>query len=146
MALQSPYDSGLQISPNIQRVLVTGGEDANSIQLPTSSDGSTPPTPATVKFASIAAAGSGDNALVAAVVGKKIRVISVALSASAAVNAKFRSAAVDISGLFYFGSTGPALTLARNQNGWFETAAGAALNINLSGAVAVGGMLSYIEV
>jgi hypothetical protein len=35
--------------------------------------------------------------------------------------------------------------LGFNEGGWFETAAGSLLNLELSGAVSVDGSLSYIE-
>lgn len=103
--------------------------------------------PVTVKFASIAASTSGNNTIVALVSGKKIRVLSMWLVASGAVNAKFQSGAsgTDLSGLAYLiANTG--MVLPYNPAGWCETASGALLNLNLSAATAVGGGLSYIEV
>lgn len=107
-------------------------------------DGTTALTP---KFATIAASSSGNNTLVAAVTSKKIRVLSVAFVANGAVNAKFQSGAsgTDLTGLFYCLQGGGAV-LPPNPTGWFETAAGTLLNLNLSGAVAVGGCLTYVEV
>ena len=99
------------------------------------------------KFAVIDAATSGDNTLVAAVASKKIRVLSLWLVASAAVNTRFES-----------GASGTALTgqanLAANGGyvlpfspvGHFETASGVLLNLELSGAVSVDGSLCYVEV
>jgi len=118
---------------------VSAGQDTASIY-----SGTTALTP---KFAAIAASSSGNNTIVAAVSNKKIRVLSMTLSASAAVNGKFQSAAggTDLTGLFYFAANG-GMVLPHNPQGWFETAASALLNLNLSGAVAVGGCLTYIEV
>lgn len=101
-----------------------------------------------IKFAKIAAASNGDNTLVAAVTGKKIRVLSYSLSAAGAVNGKFQSGAggTDLTGLKYFAAALPGATWPFNPGGWFETASAALLNLNLSGAVAVGGELSYVEV
>lgn len=99
------------------------------------------------KYAKIAASASGDNTLVAAVPGKKIRVIDYAFMAAGTVNAKFQSGAsgTDLTGLFYMvANTGAAPGEAKY--GYFETAAGALLNLNLSTNVAVGGHLTYIEV
>jgi hypothetical protein len=45
----------------------------------------------------------------------------------------------------YFGANG-GVAAAYCPVGHFETAAGEALNINLSGAVAVGGHVVYVEV
>jgi hypothetical protein len=103
--------------------------------------------PLTVKFAAIAASSSGNNTLVAAVTSKKIRVVSVVFVANGSVNGKFQTGAggTDLTGLFYMvANSGAALPF--NPAGWFETGSGALLNLNLSGAVAVGGCISYIEV
>lgn len=99
----------------------------------------------TPKPASIVASASGDTSVVAAVTAKKIRVVSYVLTANGAVNAKFRSATTDITGLLYLAATG-GIAAPFNPLGYFETVAAAALQINLSGAVAVGGHLTYVEV
>jgi hypothetical protein len=103
--------------------------------------------PVTVKFVAIDAATSGNNTLLAAVTSKKIRVVSAFLVAAGAVNVRFES-----------GADGTALTgqmnlvantgfvLPYNPSGWFETASGTLLNLELSAAVSVDGSLSYIEV
>lgn len=101
----------------------------------------------TPKFAAIAASGLGANTIVAAVVGRKIRVLAYTLMANGAVNAKFRSSTVtDLTGLKYFAAAGGGISVSFNPLGWFETAIGELLNLDLSGAVAVGGELVYIEV
>lgn len=100
------------------------------------------------QFAAIAAASSGDNTLVAAVAGKKIRVLGFFMVAAVGtVTARFESAA-----------GGAALTgqmpLAANTTvgpgynplGWFETVAGQLLNLELSGATAVAGAVTYVLV
>lgn len=105
-------------------------------------DGETAVTP---KFAVISASSSGDNTIVAAVPGKKIRVLSYAFVSSGTVNAKWQSEATDISGLMYFiANTG--ISSGYNPKGHFQTVSGKALELNLSGAQAVGGHLNYIEV
>jgi hypothetical protein len=96
--------------------------------------------------APVAAASSGDNTLVAAVAAKKIRVHGYELSAARAVNAKFRSGATDITGLFTLaaaGASADAQERTADPDGLFETATGAALVLNLSGAVAVAGFVDY---
>lgn len=100
------------------------------------------------QYAAIDAESSGDNTLVAAVAGKKIRVLSAVLVATAAVNAFFQSAADGdaLSGLMVFAAAGQTLTLPFNPAGWFETAAGELLNLNISGAVSVDGALTYVLV
>lgn len=99
------------------------------------------------KYSKIAASSTGNNTVVAAVTGKKIRVLAVNFSASAAVNVKFQSGAggTDITGLYYLAANG-GFVLPYNPLGWFETAAASLLNLNLSGDVAVGGSVTYIEV
>lgn len=107
----------------------------------------------TPKFAVITASASGATTIVAAVgsggTAKRIRVIQWTLLTSAAVNVKWQSkpagAASDITGLHYFvGNQGVASPQA--DKGLFQTVAGEALDINLSGAVAAGGSLVYVEV
>src|SRR5207244_12337938 len=85
---------------------------------------------------------SGDNAVVAAVSGKRIRVISYALANQAATanSVKFRSAANDKTSLKTLpANTTPAFIMyAGGVNApAFETNAGEALNINLSASTAI---------
>jgi hypothetical protein len=100
------------------------------------------------KFAAISGA-AADNTLVAAVAGKKIRVLSLFLVASGgAQNPGVR---------FESGTGGTALTgvvdlavdgqlvLPYNAQGWFETAVGALLNLELGALTLVAGGLSYVE-
>lgn len=102
------------------------------------------------KFAAIAAGSSGDNTVIAAVTGKKLRIKRLAVIVGSAVNIYFTSAAA---GTVIFGGSTNKINLAANGGfilpdspGWFETAAGDALVLNLSGAVAVSGGLVYQEV
>lgn len=98
------------------------------------------------QYAAIAASSSGDNTVVAAVSGKKIRVMNYHFTAAAAVTVRFED-----------GAGGTALTgqmeVAANGNvdsqsqlGLFETSAGNLLNLELSSAVSVAGHLTYMEV
>ncbi len=97
----------------------------------------------------IAAASNGDNTLVAAVTGYAIRVTSFVLTYSAAVNAKFTDGAggTNLCGLLYGVGTGPPpvsqAVPGDVQRGLFATAKGNALVLNLSGAVPVGGLITY---
>lgn len=103
------------------------------------------------KFAAIGVAASGDNTLVAAISGKKIRVLAISLIAAGAVNLYLTSAG---GGAVIFGGSTNKVGLAANGGfvlpyspaGWFETAAGQALVANLSAAVAVAGVVVYAEV
>jgi hypothetical protein len=103
----------------------------------------------TPKFAKIAASSSGNNALVAAVASKKIRVLEYTLIANGTVNAKFQSdgagTPVDLTGLKYCVAN-MGLSAPFSPVGWFESASGKSLDLNLSAAIAVGGELVYVEV
>ena len=102
------------------------------------------------QFANIAINTSGDNIIVAAVVGKKIRVVSCFMVGGGDVDAYFVDGAnTAIAGDGTNGidlTANSGFTLNFNPVGWFETAAGQSLDINLSGAVRVAGALTYIEV
>lgn len=100
-----------------------------------------------VKYAVIDAASSGDNTLVAAVAGKRIRVLSLYLVAAGAVTVRFESAAggTPLTGQSSMAANG-VLALPYNPTGWFQTVAAELLNLELGGAVSVDGALSYIEV
>lgn len=102
----------------------------------------------TPKFALISASSSGDNTLVAAVALKKIRVLAYNLMGAGAVNARFQSAVAGdyLTGLKYIAAAGGGICAPFNPVGWFETDAGELLNLELSGAVAVGGELVYVEI
>jgi hypothetical protein len=105
------------------------------------------PTQLDVKRAVVNHGSSGDNTIVAAVTGKKLRVLSGYVHAAGAVLVRFES-----------GAGGTALTgqmsLAANAGvdlpydplGHFETAAGQLLNLELGSGVNVSGWINYIEV
>lgn len=109
-------------------------------------------TALTPKFAAISAASSGNNTLVAAVTSKKVRVLAMNLvGAAAQVNAYITDGAGGSA--IWAGSTNKAslaqyggFVLPYNPVGWFETTASTALVLNLSGATAIGGSLTYVEV
>ena len=121
--------------------------DTMSVALATDAimNGTTALTP---KFVKISAGSSGNNTIVAAVTSKKIRVLSYTLIGSGVVNPKFQDGAsgTDLTGLLYIAGLGGGCSAAYSQVGHFETTAGTLLNLNLSGAVIVGGHLTYIEV
>ncbi len=103
-------------------------------------------TALTPKFAKIAVSGATDNVVVAAVAGKKIRVLEYRFSANGTVAPKWKSTTTtDLTGPSYltqFASAGAAFS----PIGHFETATGEALVLNLDNAIAVGGHLAYVEV
>jgi hypothetical protein len=88
---------------------------------------------------------SGDNTLVAAVTGKKIRVLSLlAIMTGTAITIRFEAGA---GGTALTGQMQPTqgggFVLNHNPYGWFETTAGTLLNMELSGAQSVDGCLTY---
>lgn len=123
--------------------------DDNGVPVPIQLDSGVVPTSlsggSTILFAPISASSSGDNAVVAGVTSKKIKVLSVALVSSGTVSVKWRSNTTDLSGAMpLVANSGFVLPASSpGQGNYFETVAGQALNINLSGAVAVSGHISY---
>lgn len=101
-----------------------------------------------VQHAVIDHAESGDNTVVAAVAGKKIRVVGFVLVAAGAVDARFESDAdgTALTGVMTLAAAGDRIASGFSPLGWFETAAGELLNLELSGAVSVDGMLTYLLV
>ena len=100
------------------------------------------PTPA-----AITASSSGATTIVSAVTSKKIRVVSAFVVCTSAVSVNFQSHTTTTTktGVMPFAANG-GLVLPFNPVGWFDTVAGEALDINLGGAVAVGGGLTYVAV
>jgi hypothetical protein len=105
-------------------------------------------TARTPVFVAIDAATSGDNTLVAAAgAGNKIRVHQLMLVAAGTVNARFESGAggTALSGqMNLVANTG--FVLPYSPIGWFETAANTLLNLELSAAVSVDGVMAYTVV
>ena len=98
--------------------------------------------------AAVNAASSGDNTLVAAVTGAKVKVVAVVLVAASDVNVRFESGAggtalTGVMSLLAAGDNALVLPFAPPGYHWFETAAGALLNLELSGAVQVSGCVVY---
>lgn len=107
-------------------------------------------TALTPKFVAIAAATSGDNTILSAVSGKKIRVLAMNFVLAAATNVYVKDGAGTV---LWAGSTNTAnfaanggIVLPFCPVGWFETAAAQALVINLSAANKCGGSIVYVEV
>jgi uncharacterized protein YfiM (DUF2279 family) len=102
------------------------------------------------KFAfAAAAAGSTDIALVAAVSGKRIRVLDVKVSTAVAVtgvvfNSKPTGAGVAISATFQ--ATVGVSGFGLNQLGHFETAVGEGLSVSTGAGNTVAVQITYIEV
>ena len=107
-------------------------------------------TALTIFRASISAASSGDNTLVAAVTSKKIRVISMFIMSAGTVNIFFADGndtaicADSTNKIPFIANVG--FVLPDNPHGWFETGSGYLLKVNLSSATAIAGCLSYVTV
>jgi len=139
------------------QVDAAGAVFANALAAQQFSYGYDGATQATLKRANIIASSSGTNELVAAVEGKKIRVVSIAVIATSAtaVSLYFNDGTASLFGgasnkatIQSTGESGPSgFVLPYNPAGWMETAAATrALNLNLSAAVAVMGSVQYVEV
>lgn len=103
--------------------------------------------PREVKTASFSVDGQGSAEVIAAVAGKKLRVIYMLLGAETTLGElQFRSAAADIGPLFYVSiiASSQPFPLAPV---WLETVAGEALNAdNDAASGTAGGLVGYIEV
>ena len=102
--------------------------------------------PKSIHYAAINCATSGDNTLVAAVTGKIIRVMAMHLMSDADVLVRLESGAggTAMTGIMSLEDTnGRFITLPFSQVGWCQTAASALLNLELSGAEDVDGLLAY---
>lgn len=95
-------------------------------------------------FVALAASG---QVVAAQGAGNKIRVLAFIVSALATTNVKFQSAATDISLTMYLAATaGVVASGYSGAQGWFETAANEALNLNMSAATSVGVQVIYAVV
>lgn len=105
-----------------------------------------------VKYAVINSSSLGDNTVVAAVSGKKIRVVGYSTAAAGTVTVTWKSgASTSISGPMPMVAAGSGQGVVGSGTymaewGVMETGVGQALVLNLSAAVAVGGHLVYREV
>lgn len=103
------------------------------------------PSKSEPQYAAITASTLGDNTLVAAISGKAIRVLAAILVASGGANTvRFESGAggTALTGQMDLAADGQ-LVLPLNGFGWFESGAGALLNLELSAATLVAGALVY---
>jgi len=90
---------------------------------------------------------SASGTLVFGVAGRKIVVLSFYFVCSTANNVKFQTStgSIDLTGPAYCVANGGCVN-GFNSGGWFQTAVGDSLLINLSAASPIGGSLSYILV
>lgn len=93
---------------------------------------------------SVSAAGAGNNTLLAAQTGYKIRVLSYTLVAAGSVTVAFQSGAggTDLTGTMSL-IAGVPLVVDLQKEGHFETAASTLLNLSLGGAIQVSGHITY---
>ncbi len=101
-----------------------------------------------VQYTALSAAASPNNTVVAAQgAGVKIRVVGFFLANTTALTAKFQSGAggTDLTGGMALASLG-FVSVPFSQAGWFETAANALLNLNLSAATQVSGVVAWVAV
>lgn len=104
-----------------------------------------------IQYAAINATATGDNTVVAAVAGKKIRVLSFIISSSADSGGQFQSDAgsdTALTGNLFTLIAGSGTVVAPfNPGGWFQTLAGEGLLFDTgSDADDVTGCISYILV
>jgi len=104
----------------------------------------------TIERVVISGATSGDNTLVAAAAdGIKTKVLALYLRVAGAVNIRFESGAggTALTGVMTFNAAGEYLDWPQAMPGyhWIETAANTLLNMELSGAVQVSGILIYYQ-
>jgi hypothetical protein len=97
------------------------------------------------QFAVIDASSSGDNTLIAALAGLKIRVLSYTLLCDAATLVRFESGAggTALTGQMSFGAMG-GVSVPYSPIGHFETDAGDLLNLELDAANQVSGHITYM--
>lgn len=99
----------------------------------------------TVKRAVIDDTGGGDTTVVAAVSGKRIRVLGLAFAVGAADNVTFKSGSTALSGAIELLADSPYI-LPFTRFGWMETATGEALVFTVGATAGIDGHISYAEV
>ena len=118
------------------------------ITIPKATGSTTSKLNAEVKGVIINASTNGDNTIVSAVAGKKIRVVSLFFICAGTTTVRFESGAGGnaLTGVMAF-TAQTGMVLPHNEDGWFnDTATGDFLNMELNAAVSVQGALRYIEV
>lgn len=101
-----------------------------------------------LKFVRVAATADGDNEIVAAVAGKKIRVLAYSLGVTAAGTMKLQDTAGSpaVHAEFPLAANGRAEYAGGTRAPAFETAAGVGLEVSNPTGVDTLGHLTYIEV
>jgi len=102
-------------------------------------------------FTAIAFSGNGNNTVLSAVGGKRLRVLSMALVASTATGLHITDGpsgpGIYASSAFtsQFAANG-GIVLPFNPLGWFQTTSGSAVVFNISATSSIGGSLTYVQV
>ena len=98
----------------------------------------------TVLQEDVVVAGAGHTEIVAAVAGKKIKIVNMAFTVDAEVNITFESATTAISGAMDFGATNEPRGMVQHFGDFpMETVAGEAFQILTVGAGKVNGYVTY---
>lgn len=95
------------------------------------------------QYAAVSADALGTNELVAGVAGRRIRVVALVLVASGGANTVHLVGEVALTGEMDLASNGQ-LILPYQPTGWCEAGTGEPLNLELSDATLVTGMLTYV--
>ena len=97
-----------------------------------------------IQYGLIAASSSGDNTIIAAVPNKRLTVHAIFILASAATTVRLESGAggTALTGQMQLPGNG-GFVLPYNEAGWFSTADGAVLNLELSAANSCDGCVVY---
>lgn len=98
-----------------------------------------------LKSAAIDVSNAGNNTIVSAVSGRRIKVVAYSIQAVGTVNVKFTDGAIDLTGPFSFQAREGNAFGVPAPSWMFGTSAGAALVLNLSDAVAVNGFVTYFD-
>ena len=99
-----------------------------------------------VKYAAVAATADGDNTVVAAVTGKKLRVVGYVLTSTGAGLIAIKGGTTTLATLRVGADGGGASYAGGFDAPAFETAAGTALVVNNPAGIDTYGHISYVEV
>ena len=101
---------------------------------------------ADLKRVSVDISTSGDNTIIPAVTGAKLRIVQILVSSNSSMDLFFKSGALTaISSIKYLPAKG-VINLPFNEDGHYETSEGEAFVVDLSSAKDVGVDVVYLEV
>ena len=101
----------------------------------------------TPKYVAVDVNSSGDNTLIAAVASRRILILGCVLIAAGTVTIRLEDGAggTALSGQMDL-TTNSGFTLPFSEIGWNKTSVNTLLNLELSGAVKVAGVMTYAEI